>query len=386
MAGGNRLPIIIPLLEDKEVSSIDELDEHILLLETARHRLDVEWTETIGVFEGRRGHEVHGYPSMIGYLVDRVRMSAARANRHLAMARGAIRFKATMTAWRHRRITTDQAEMLFQASRQLPDSYPNAEPVLLEIIGDTPEETRKVLDYWRKSVDHPGTAADFDVQMERRRLDFNRKASGMIEGEFALTELAGEELMTALDALMPPDTFDDDRTPSQRRHDAFEDLVRGYLEGAETPDVGGERPHVNVMVDLEALQGIPGALHESEGGHVLEVETIRLLACDSSISRIVWNGRSEILDVGRRTRVIPAALRRAVIARDRHCTWSGCTRSARWADVHHIVSWADGGDTALDNLCLLCRYHHTLIHRQHRGNDEFLDRLQGELADTRRST
>ena len=154
--------------------------------------------------------------------------------------------------------------MLFQASRQLPDSYPNAEPVLLEIIGDTPEETRKVLDYWRKSVDHPGTAADFDVQMERRRLDFNRKASGMIEGEFALTELAGEELMTALDALMPPDTFDDDRTPSQRRQTAFEDLVRGYLEGAETPDVGGERPHVNVMVDLEALQGIPGALHESE--------------------------------------------------------------------------------------------------------------------------
>lgn len=71
---------------------------------------------------------------------------------------------------------------------------------------------------------------------------------------------------------------------------------------------------------------------------------------------------SEVLDVGRKTRVIPAALRRAVVARDRHCVAPGCTRSAKWCDVHHLVSWADGGETVIGNLCLLCRYHHTLVH------------------------
>ena len=60
--------------------------------------------------------------------------------------------------------------------------------------------------------------------------------------------------------------------------------------------------------------------------------------------------------------MVPAGLRRAVVARDRHCVIPGCGRPATWCDVHHIVAWADGGETVIDNLCLLCRYHHTQIH------------------------
>ncbi|MCZ6505397.1 MAG: HNH endonuclease signature motif containing protein [Actinobacteria bacterium] len=74
------------------------------------------------------------------------------------------------------------------------------------------------------------------------------------------------------------------------------------------------------------------------------------------------DGESEIIDVGRKTRVIPTALRRAVIARDRHCTHQGCDRPARWCDVHHKIHWADGGETSLENLRLLCRFHHNLTH------------------------
>jgi hypothetical protein len=86
------------------------------------------------------------------------------------------------------------------------------------------------------------------------------------------------------------------------------------------------------------------------------------IVCDASVSRIVFGPNSEVLDVGRKTRVIPAALRRAVIARDRHCVVRGCKHPARWCDVHHLISWADGGETVITNLCLLCRYHHTQIH------------------------
>lgn len=60
--------------------------------------------------------------------------------------------------------------------------------------------------------------------------------------------------------------------------------------------------------------------------------------------------------------MIPAGLRRAVVARDRYCVAPGCGRSAKWCDVHHLVSWAEGGETVIDNLCLLCRYHHTQVH------------------------
>ncbi len=217
-------------------------------------------------------------------------------------------------------------------------------------------------------MDKPGVVIEEEVQLQRRRFDYTCKANGMIEGDFALTETAGEAFVTALDALTPPPDANDERTPSQRRHDGFEDLARSFLEGSEASEVGGEKPHLNIHVDLPALKGVAGGLHETETGHVLSVDTIRQLACDASISRIVLGPKSEILDVGHKTRVIPAGLRRAVIARDRHCTYKGCGRSARWCDVHHIVFWADGGKTILTNLCLLCRYHHTLTHKQQLEN------------------
>jgi hypothetical protein len=151
----------------------------------------------------------------------------------------------------------------------------------------------------------------------------------MVRVDGWMTRLAGEGLITALNTLVPPPGEDDTRTPRQRRHDALEDLARHYLEGPDTPTVGGEKPHVNLVCDLPALQGIPGGLHQTETGQLLTISQLRTITCDCSLSRIVLGPDSEIIDVGRRTRIIPTALRRAVIARDRHCTWPGCDRNPR---------------------------------------------------------
>jgi hypothetical protein len=80
------------------------------------------------------------------------------------------------------------------------------------------------------------------------------------------------------------------------------------------------------------------------------------------VSRVITRGSSEPLDVGRRTQVVPAGIRRAVVVRDRHCRFPGCDRPKGWSDAHHVVHWANGGDTALSNLVLLCRRHHRLVH------------------------
>ncbi|MEX0796851.1 MAG: DUF222 domain-containing protein [Acidimicrobiia bacterium] len=163
---------------------------------------------------------------------------------------------------------------------------------------------------------------------------------------------------------LPPPVIGDTRTATQRRHDALEDLAVSFLETTNTTTSGGEKPHLNIHVDLDALQAEPGGLHETTEGTVLPIETIRQISCDCSLTRIVFGPDSEIIDVGRKTRAINPAQRRAVIARDRHCTWGGCRRPADWCDVHHIIHWADGGETILENLTLLCRYHHTLTHQQ----------------------
>lgn len=343
-------------------ASVDERDEHLMLLEAARHQLDVEWTQTLAAAEDAGDHDVMGYPSMVAYLKHRMRMAGGRAHRYVKNARAALKHAATFSAWRHRQISGDEAELMFRAAEKVPDKYPEAESVLLELVGDGVDETRKVLDYWRSDVDLPGVVLDAEEQLQRRYHDVTRQANGMVTGKYSLPTLEGEELLTALDARMPPPAEGDDRTTSQRRADALGDLARDALEGAASPVVGGERPHINVHVDLPGLQGRPGGLHETADGFVLDPFAVSQLACDASVARIVFGPNSEVLDVGRKTRVVPAGLRRAVVARDRTCVRRGCGRSAKWCDVHHIVPWSEGGETVIDNLCLLCRYHHTQLH------------------------
>jgi hypothetical protein len=73
-------------------------------------------------------------------------------------------------------------------------------------------------------------------------------------------------------------------------------------------------------------------------------------------------GRSQLLDLGRRTRTVPERLRRALVLRDEHCQFPGCRAPASWCDAHHIVWWTNGGGTSLWNLVLLCRRHHVAVH------------------------
>jgi hypothetical protein len=87
-----------------------------------------------------------------------------------------------------------------------------------------------------------------------------------------------------------------------------------------------------------------------------------MLACDCSVSRIILGPDSEVLDVGRKTRVWTAAQRRAIIARDRHCQADGCDRDYRYCDIHHTEHWAEGGATTVDRGKLFCRFHHTTEH------------------------
>jgi hypothetical protein len=122
---------------------------------------------------------------------------------------------------------------------------------------------------------------------------------------------------------------------------------------------GGERYQVVVHVDTAALRD-GGADCELADGTALPAETARRLACDAAIVPLIERaGRP--LSVGRKSRSVPPALRRALSSRDRGCRFPGCTNH-RTVDAHHIEHWANGGATSLDNLVQLCRHHHRLLH------------------------
>lgn len=151
---------------------------------------------------------------------------------------------------------------------------------------------------------------------------------------------------------------------SMRRAEALEELARRHLDSPHASTDHGNRPHLTVVADWQVLSGqTREGLSELLDGTVITPETARQLACDATVCRLLTGPSGQILDLGHSTRTVTAAQWRALRIRDRHCQWWGCRRPASWSDAHHLKHWADGGPTDLDNLVLICRYHHTLIHR-----------------------
>ncbi|HET6310955.1 MAG TPA: HNH endonuclease, partial [Candidatus Nitrosotalea sp.] len=102
-------------------------------------------------------------------------------------------------------------------------------------------------------------------------------------------------------------------------------------------------------------------------------KTVERLACDASVTRILLNSESVVIDVGRAKRTISGPARKALNARDRGCTWPGCERPASWTSAHHLKHWLHGGDNQPPNLTLLCYRHHWMAHEGNwqivRGDD-----------------
>ena len=131
------------------------------------------------------------------------------------------------------------------------------------------------------------------------------------------------------------------------------------MDGGRLPEVGGQKPHLVVNVDLATLTKQPGSrAAELEWAQPIPAETARRLACDAAITPIV-NGEAD-----HTSRVVPGPTRRALVARDKGCWVPGCACPPAWTDAHHIKHWPDGGPHTLDNLVLLCRRHHRRVHEE----------------------
>jgi hypothetical protein len=155
-----------------------------------------------------------------------------------------------------------------------------------------------------------------------------------------------------------------DRSFAARRADALALMAETLLKHGAAESSPAERHQVVVHVDAAVLADPSrDGRSEVEDGPALYVETVRRLCCDASLVPMSEDAEGNPLHVGRKTRAIPPALRRALKSRDGGCRFPGCTHR-RYADGHHIRHWADGGDTSLDNLVMLCRTHHRLVHEE----------------------
>ena len=197
------------------------------------------------------------------------------------------------------------------------------------------------------------------------------KPSGRVRLVAELDPEPGALLTTMVSSLTTPKPHDgqpDPRSTAERAGDALAEILYRAADGGTLPEDGGQKPHVTLTVALETLRtGLGKAtLHTAttHGATALSAAAARRIACDCEVVPVVLGSRSEPLDVGRATRTVPTAMRKAVMLRDHGCcVFPNCARPAQWADVHHVAHWLDGGQTKIQNLATLCRRHHVLIHK-----------------------
>ena len=150
-----------------------------------------------------------------------------------------------------------------------------------------------------------------------------------------------------------------DESWAARQADALVSMASAYLSGdagqlCNTSSNTADDYLVTIHVDQSALA-------TGEGRSSLPIESVKRLCCDGHAVVIGEGEHGEPLNIGRKTRIVPRAIKRALMARDKSCAFPGCQHK-RFVDAHHIQHWSAGGETSLDNLMLLCSQHHKLVH------------------------
>lgn len=154
----------------------------------------------------------------------------------------------------------------------------------------------------------------------------------------------------------------DPRDHGARMWDALVGPAQHALDSEIVPAGHGIRPRIAVTVDHRTLSGESPGVGVTEDGLELSGSAVRRLACDCELLRVVLDAGGAVLDVGRAHRLVTPPIWTALVARDHHCAFPGCTRPPVMCHAHHIRHWINGGATSLDNLVLPCGHHHRTIH------------------------
>ena len=400
------LAALVVVTDGLATQNLDQLPdlvraERVPVLRGLVDRLEGQWLKELAGVDARgaagaeAGLEVG---STAAWLRHRLRLSASAASRAVRTARALFRGPLTATAQAvcDGELSVAHAQVLAAGTQHLPDHLTaQAEPVLVQAARQLdPTQLRRAVGHLLQVADPDGADRERERRHPRRGLWLAPTFDGMVAVDGLLEPEAGQTLLAALEPLARPADAHDTRSGSQRNADALAELARRHLEGGRLPHVGGVRPQLKVIVDLDSLLGHPGAV----GGEVgwagpLDPEACRRLACDGAVTRVLVtrqhpghhdHGPQELdshlrtamallpptlggaptqpLEVGRTTRVIQPAQRSALAVRDGGCVFPDCQRPLAWCEAHHVRHWLHGGPTDLANLALLCRTHHRAVH------------------------
>jgi len=337
----------------ERVLSIDELDRNIFSLSLLMNSCCYELLLLIREFDERLGWLKWGLSSCAEWLHWRCDLSMSAAREKVRVAHALKTLPAITLAFSKGELSYSKVRALTRIARA--DNEEEFLAFALKTTASRLEERCRELRCG--TVDSIGEAirahANRSLRLHR---DVDR---GMMTMTVELPLETGELVEKALDrardssALQTPELADESWSVQQA--DALVTVVSAYLSGnGEASASTSDNYQVTVHVDRSALA-------EGEGRSSLPIESVKRLCCDGDAVIIVENEEGEPLSVGRKTRTVPTAIKRALQARDKGCVFPGCHHT-RFVDAHHVIHWSTCGETSLENLILLCSRHHRLVH------------------------
>jgi hypothetical protein len=237
------------------------------------------------------------------------------------------------------------------------------------------KDLRRHLDELWASIAEETELFDELGEQSLQRLELTPQGNGMWALEGTLTDTTGRLLDKYLKTACPPPRQEDQEVdpetgegllPAQanRNAEALHQLLAGYGSSPQAATRHGHTATLDLVVDIETLQGKDTGRLPLLEGQPVSVARARLLACEAGVIPSVFNyATGEAVELGRAMRLPNASLRRKLeLEQPEGCAWHGCDRPVAWTEAHHIQHWADGGPTTAENLILLCRFHHGRIH------------------------
>jgi Domain of unknown function (DUF222)/HNH endonuclease len=377
------------------------LNESVLEAFAAVQQAQVALADAITSWDGADAWSIDGALSASAWLRNKLGVSTASAHSMLNFARKTKILAPTVReAVSESILSTDKANQLLHCFTKKRAQYVerDVDTLIAAAAGLTVNQTRLMMMDWAARIDAEIEYASGETEPEdatiKNELFISETIDGMtvLQGQFDAE--VGETLRTAIDLArrLINGTLDDidkpadhegretdsnepargddkpvdERNFAEQRGDAIGLIARFFLDHNNNLGTNaGERPHVQINIDLNALHGFTGGMAETQHGNTgLTRETALRICCDAKIGRIITWGVSETFDVGRLTRAIPAPTAKAVRKRDKCCRFPGCDLSYRYTEIHHYVHWAKGGETNVSNLFLLCWRHHRMIHKR----------------------
>jgi len=320
-----------------------------------RHVIDLmelSFSMEAAEYAATNDYEEQGSVSPIDWIRVNCHMTGPAAADRVAVGKLAPQLEQTVGALADGKVGFAHLVVMARTADAVASKF-NETVMLKKARENSPGKFHHICRHFRHAVDACNFNAEHVEQVENRRLSLSSWFDGSVLLSGELDSVGGAALRAVLEPLARKSGVHDDRSRERRLADALVELA-----------TGGEQPaRIQVTSSVETLLGLVGAPGaEMEFGLPVSSKTVERLACDSSITRVLLDSESTVIDVGRSKRVVSEPGRRALKARDGSCRWPGCDRPASWTAAHHVVHWIHGGTTDLNNLILLCHRHHWMVH------------------------